>query len=152
MHVYLRAPGTRSSVMSMIALMRLSPTPEGKYCILSAVTIPMDCRHQKANLSFSIENILRDDFPCRQEASSVNPPTRGSSSASCSNNAVYHYYAVHYYRPVVVKCLPNIHRVDGRFRLVNEEEEQKILTQKPTIEDFSGCKDESLLQHKKGKS
>lgn len=81
----------------------------------------------KVNLSFSIENILRDDFPHRQRAN-------GCSFKRWSNTAgaVYPpYHAVHY-SPVIVKSLPN------------GPQGQILLAEHNKMEDCSSCKHEAL--------
>ena len=109
----------------------------------------MQCRQENLNLSFSIENILRDDFPHRQRANDVTLPTREISFERWSNTALCQYYAVHY-SPVVVRGLPNMHRVEERFNGFNGEKGQILHQEQNTIE---GCnQDESALQPKYGKS
>jgi len=94
----------------------------------------MESVHQpKVNLSFSIENILRDDFPHRQRANGCNFISQHESSFQrWSNTAVYPpYHAVHY-SPVIVKSLPN--RPQGQILF---EEHNKM-------DDCSNCKHEAL--------
>ncbi|KAJ7378222.1 hypothetical protein OS493_024171 [Desmophyllum pertusum] len=80
----------------------------------------MEFGQKNMNLSFSIENILRDDFPQRQRSLPLTP-----CYERWPNSAVYgQYYAVHY-SPVIMKCLPDMpHRVEERLQRVNGPEEQ----------------------------
>ena len=62
---------------------------------------------QKANLSFSIDNILREDFPSSRRVSRWQKPvTYGSRFQRWPYTPVF--YAVRY-SPVVMQLLPNIH-------------------------------------------
>lgn len=113
----------------------------GEYRIITVTVIQMESVHQpKVNLSFSIENILRDDFPHRQRANGCNFISQHESSFErWSNTAVYPpYHAVHY-SPVIVKSLPN--RPQGQILF---EEHNKM-------DDCSNCKHEAL-RHENGKN
>ncbi|KAL9965892.1 hypothetical protein ACROYT_G029748 [Oculina patagonica] len=110
----------------------------------------MESRQPKVNVSFSIENILRDDFPYRQKANeTVSLPTSETNFERWPNTAVYQYYAAHF-SPVVVRSLPNMHRVEGRFNGCNGGREQILCQEHNTTAGYSRCQDESALQHKKG--
>lgn len=112
----------------------------------------MESRQPKVNVSFSIENILRDDFPYRQKANeTVSLPTSETNFERWPNTAVYQYYAAHF-SPVVVRSLPNMHRVEGRFNGCNGGREQILCQEHNTTAGYSRCQDESALQHKKGKN
>lgn len=105
----------------------------------------MEPRQPKVNLSFSIENILRDDFPQRERANG-NLSQHESSFERWSNTAVYPpYHAVHY-SPVIVKSLPN------RLHAVNGGKGQILFEKHNKMEDCSSCKPESALRYKNGKS
>ena len=97
-------------------------------------------RQPKVNLSFSIENILRDDFPHRQrrEKGCKFISQRESSFERWSNTVYPPYYAVHY-SPVIVKSLPN--RPQGQ--ILSEEHNE--------TNDCSSCKHKAL-RHENGKS
>lgn len=97
-------------------------------------------RTPTVNLSFSIENILREDFPHRiRAANGCSLSQHGSSFARWSNTAVYPYYADRH-NPVIVKSLPN--RLQGQILF---EEHNKM-------KDCSSSKHELVLQHKNGKN
>ena len=102
----------------------------------------MEFRQHKVNLSFSIENILRDDFPHRQTTANVvnTPPTQ-------EYTPFYRCYTVRY-SPIFMKCLPSVYKVEGRLHRVNGGKEH-ILPEpqkKNEAEERLICKDEPLLQ------
>ena len=122
-----------------------------EYRLFTVCVIEMEFPQQKVNLSFSIENILRDDFPRGQKANVVSLPTRETTFEQWSNSAVYQYYAVHH-SPVVTRGLPNMQRIEERINGFYRGEGQ-ILYQQNMMEGFSSCcQDESTLQHNYGKN
>lgn len=109
----------------------------------------MDFRHKKEHLSFSIENILRDDFSrgVRNNRVKLMPPR--STFTKRLDSASYQLHGVHYYRPMIVRYLPVIYKLDARCLRFNEGNEQNIVTQNPANDkDISGFEDDSSLQHK----
>lgn len=111
----------------------------------------MDFRHKKEHLSFSIENILRDDFSrgVRNNRVKLMPPR--STFTKRLDSASYQLHGVHYYRPMIVRYLPVIYKLDARCLRFNEGNEQNIVTQNPANDkDISGFEDDSSLQHKEG--
>lgn len=111
----------------------------------------MDFRHKKEHLSFSIENILRDDFSrgVRNNRVKLMPPR--STFTKRLHSASYQLHGVHYYRPMIVRYLPVIYKLDARCLRLNEGNEQNIVTQNPANDkDISGFEDDSSLQHKEG--
>lgn len=115
----------------------------------------MDFHGQKVNLSFSIENILRDDFSHRRRTNLVNLPIRGVESDFerwQANVALYQCCAARY-RPVYMKCPPNVHRVEGRLQRPNGGKEQTFTEPTETIDEdgLSRCKDEPI-QKENGKN
>jgi len=97
-------------------------------------------RQPKANLSFSIENILRDDFPHRQRLQGCKfLSQREPRFERWPNAAVYPpYYTVHY-SPVIVKSLPNGPQGQISFEGHNE------------MDECSSCKNE-VQRRENGKS
>ena len=95
----------------------------------------------KVSLSFSIENILRDDFPHRQRANGCNFISQHESSFKRWSNTAGAVYppdhAVHY-SPVIVKSLPN------------GPPGQILLAEHNKIEGCSSCKHE-VLRNENGK-
>ena len=83
----------------------------------------MDFYGQKVNLSFSIENILRDDFPHPRKTNVVPLPTRASSFERWPSTPVYRCYAVRY-SPVFMKYQPNMSRVGGKIHRVNGDKKR----------------------------
>ena len=113
--------------------------------------IAMEFRQHKVNLSFSIENILRDDFPHRQRSKAENPPTiRESRLERWGTIPFYQCYTVRY-SPIFVKSLPSMYKVEGRLHRVNKEKERILPEQEKKVEDHCpSCKDEGF-HHNGGK-
>ena len=98
-------------------------------------------RPPKVNLSFSIENILRDDFCHRyQRANGCNLSQHESSFGRWSNAAIYPSPAVHH-GAVIVKSLPN-----GLQGQILFEEYNRM------ADCSSYTSHELALRHKNGKS
>lgn len=104
---------------------------------------------QEANLSFSIENILRDDFSkkTKRVPSSSNlltDPYKFGSAGRCwpASAPLLKCYAVRY-NPVFLRLLPNVQRMGSRLHQVNRVKEL-ILSQHPhrIEEDRLRCEDE----------
>lgn len=104
---------------------------------------------QEANLSFSIDNILRDDFSkkAKRWPSSSNlstDPYKSGSAARCwpASAPLLKCYAVRY-NPVFLRLLPNVQRMGSRLHQVNRVKEL-ILSQHPhrIEEDRLHCEDE----------
>ena len=97
----------------------------------------MDLPRQKVSLSFSIENILRDDFPHPRRTNVVAVPR----FERWPNSPMYKCYAVRY-SPVFMKYLPNMSRVGGRIHRVNGDKEHILLEHPEKFhEDRLRCKD-----------
>ena len=111
----------------------------------------MEFRQHKVNLSFSIENILREDFPRRQKTQVSNLPiVRESCLDRWGTMPYYQCYTVRY-SPIFVKRLPDMHQIEGRLHRVNGEKEQILSEQEKKIEEHcQSCKDEAL-HHSGGK-
>ena len=107
----------------------------------------MEFRHHKVNLSFSIENILREDFPHRQRTTVVNlPKIQESGLERWSNIPYYRCYTVRY-SPIFMKCLPSMYKAEGKLHRVNGGKEQILHEQQQKIDDdLLSCKDEALQQ------
>lgn len=105
----------------------------------------MEFHQRKVNLSFSIENILRDDFPHRQRANL--PKIQESGLERWSNTPYYRCYTVRY-SPIFMKCLPSMYKVEGKLHRVNGGKDEQILhqQQKKIEDDRLSCKDEALQQ------
>lgn len=106
----------------------------------------MGFQGQKVNLSFSIENILRDDFANQRKTSLVDLPINDGESGFGpwpANSALYQCCAFRY-SPVYTHCPPNMYRVERRFHRSREEKEQIFREQAKTVneENPSQCKDE----------
>lgn len=117
-----------------------------EYCKVTSAELLMDFQGQKTNLSFSIENILRDDFSRqRRQKNVVSLQTRESSFEPWATSPpVLRYYAVHYSPYVVMKCLPtSAHRVGTRFHRVNGSRVQ-FLPAEPKNIDEESCKDKAI--------
>lgn len=121
----------------------------------------MEVHNQKTNLSFSIENILRDDFPRQRRTvtNAVNLPLSAIQSRinrrGWPGAPLFRYYAVRY-NPVFVRLLPNVHRMGARLHPVSGVKEL-ILSQQPERKDeerlrFDDEKDEGISQQKDGKN
>lgn len=118
----------------------------------------MDFNAQKVNLSFSIENILRDDFAHhrrRRTMNFVSLPTDQITGKSGGlerwppTSEVYQCCAVRY-SPVYMKCLPNMQRVEGRLHKPNGA--QFLREQAKAIEEGSlCCRKEEAVQNENGK-
>ncbi|CAH3146117.1 unnamed protein product [Pocillopora meandrina] len=106
----------------------------------------MESRREKENLSFSIENILRDDFPRGQKTNIVNVQQQALCLERWSEPPFYGYYSLRY-GPIFMKCLPSVYRPERRLNRV-EGEKERILTekQKEIEEHRSIYKDEALSQ------
>lgn len=104
-------------------------------------------RSHKVNLSFSIENILREDFPHKKRTNVVSLPTaRESGLQRWGAMPFYRCYTVRY-SPIFMKCLPSMCKVEGRLHRVNGGKEQILSEQEKNIEDDClSCKDEALHQ------
>ena len=111
---------------------------------------------QEANLSFSIENILRDDFSkkAKRWPSSSNlstDPCKSGSAARCwpASAPLLKCYAVRY-NPVFLRLLPNVQRMGSRLHQVNRVKEL-ILSQHPhrIEEDRLHCEDEEKYHERK---
>jgi len=108
----------------------------------------MDFHGQKVNLSFSIENILRDDFARhRRRTNFVSFHTAGDEAGFerwPTNPAVYQCCAVRY-SPVYLNCAPNMHAVEGRLRKTSGGKDQFFREQTKAIEEDSlSCKGEEI--------
>lgn len=79
------------------------------YCQLSSIQALMDFHGQKVNLSFSIENILRDDFPHPRKTNViVNVPTRTASTFDgWPKMPVYHCGYEVRFSPLLMEYPPN---------------------------------------------
>ena len=107
----------------------------------------MDFHDQKSNLSFSIENILRDDFPSQQRHPRTNVVTLPKQQSRFGRGwpiaPLFRCYAVRY-SPVYVRLLPNhMQRVGARLHQVNRVKELILAQQSERIEeDCLSCNDE----------
>lgn len=118
----------------------------------------MDFHGQKANLSFSIENILRDDFSFshhRRQTNVVSLQTRESSFDPWPNTPVYRCYAVRsvHCSPVFMRYLPTTQRIGARLCRANREKERFLPMTEPaktTDDECLSCKDEAI-QEENGK-
>ena len=99
----------------------------------------MDYNDQKTKLSFSIENILRDDFSTRprKDVATVAPAIH-SSFAKWPNIPVYRICAVRY-NPVFVQLLPRWQTVGTKFNRVQEEKQLLFPEQPRDIEEEHDC-------------
>ena len=109
----------------------------------------MDFHGEKVNLSFSIENILRDDFARqRRRTNFVSFHTAGDEVGFeqwPTNPAVYQCCAVRY-SPVYLNCAPNMHTVEGRLLKTSGGKDQFFRDQTKDIEEDSlSCKGEEVL-------
>ena len=113
----------------------------------------MDSIKSETSLSFSIENILRDDFPTQSRSgpSSVSLSTdvhhsRLTEHSWPPSSPMLQCYAFRF-NPVFLRFLPNMKRMDTRFHQVNRVKEL-ILTQRPqrTREDRSPCDEEKVKE------
>lgn len=106
----------------------------------------MESRREKENLSFSIENILRDDFPRGQKTNIVNVQQQALCLERWSEPPFYGYYSLRY-GPIFMKCLPSVYRPERRLHR-GDGEKERILTekQKEIEEHRSSYKDEALSQ------
>ena len=104
----------------------------------------MALHRQKVNLSFSIENILRDDFSHPRKANVVSLPSREARFECWPNTPIYRCYAVPY-NPVFMKYLPTAHRAGVRLHRVNGDSDHFLAEQTTNIEDDClSCKDEEI--------
>lgn len=79
----------------------------------------MDTHQQKTSLSFSIDNILRDDFPQQRKPSY---PAVQSKFGRWPSAPFYRCFAVRY-NPVLVRLLPNMQRFGERLQQANRVRE-----------------------------
>ncbi|XP_068732360.1 homeobox protein notochord-like [Montipora capricornis] len=109
----------------------------------------MDSHKQETGLSFSIENILRDDFPKhrRSEPSSTSLSTdvydpRSTAPSWSPKAPLLRCYALRY-SPIFLRFLPNVQRMGSRLHQVNRVKEL-ILSQHPQRigEDHLRCDQE----------
>ena len=135
-----------------ISLSTDEPTSRPLHLIRSLLEpIAMEFRQHKVNLSFSIENILRDDFPHRKRTNVTNLPTiRESCLERWGTMPYYQCYTVRY-SPIFVKSLPSMYKVEGKLHRVNRDKEQIPPEEEKKVQDLClSCKDEAL-QHSGGK-
>jgi len=111
----------------------------------------MDFHEQKANLSFSIENILRDDFSHhhRRQTEAVNLQTREACFESWPcQQAVYRRCYLAPYSPYVLMKYPPpaTQRVAARFQWrVNGSKAQRLPAKPKSVDDDClSCKDEAI--------
>lgn len=104
----------------------------------------MESRREKENLSFSIENILRDDFPWGQKTNIANVQQQASGLERWSELSLCGYYPLRY-SPIFMKCLPSVYGPERRLHRIDGEKE-RILTekQKEITEDRLSYNDEAL--------
>ncbi|XP_073255778.1 uncharacterized protein [Porites lutea] len=115
-----------------------------------------DTHQQKTSLSFSIDNILRDDFPKQRKPriSAVSFPTVQSKFGRWPSAPFYRCFAVRY-NPVLVRLLPNMQRFGERLQQANRvrelilahqtekrAEEGSLRTDYDKEEDFQDNEDE----------
>lgn len=131
---------------------QLSLSAEVVYCKVTAGAQlrssynQMDFHHQKANLSFSIENILREDFSQRRTRNVPSIPSNQSSFERWPSTPVYRYCAVRYC-PVFMHFVPTVQRVGARFHRVNAEKNLEFSDQpKRFKEDCLSCEDSEPRQ------
>ena len=115
----------------------------------------MDFHGQKVDLSFSIENILRDDFaPHRRRTNFVSFHTAGDEVGLerwPTAPAVYQCCALRY-SPVYLNRPPNMRTVEGRLLKKSGGNDQFFREQTKTIEeDCLSCKGEEV-HNKNGKN
>lgn len=119
-----------------------------QYCQDQRIT-QMEPIKQEAKLSFSIENILRDDFSKKAKrlpscSNLSTDPYKFGSAARCwpASAPLLKCYAVRY-NPVFLRLLPNAQRMGSRLHQVNRVKEL-ILSQHPhrLEEDRLHCEDE----------
>ena len=123
---------------------RRADRPTVAYLKVTITATAMEVRERKANLSFSIENILREDFPHRQRTNVVNLPTVRESSVRWGTAPFYRCYTVRY-SPIFMKSLPSMYKVQGRLHRVSEGKEQIPPEQEKKTENHClSCKDEAL--------
>jgi len=108
----------------------------------------MDFHGQKVNLSFSIENILRDDFaPHRRRTNFVSFHTAVEEAGFerwPTNPAAYQCCAVRY-NPLYLNCPANMHTVEGRLLKTSGGNDPFFREQTKTIEeDCLSCKGEEV--------
>ena len=96
----------------------------------------MECHSEKTSLSFSIDNILRDDFSQRRPRNIPSIPSNQSSFERCPVTPIYRYCAVRYC-PVVMHFLPGLHRVGARLHRVNAE--KRLLFQEQSKDTEEEC-------------
>lgn len=109
----------------------------------------MDFHGQKVDLSFSIENILRDDFARqRRRTNFVSFHTAGKEAGferRTANPVVYQCCAVRY-SPVYLNCPPNMQTAEaGRLLKKSGGKDQFFREQTTAIEEDSlSCKGEEV--------
>nr|XP_058956208.1 homeobox protein vent1-like [Pocillopora verrucosa] len=109
----------------------------------------MDFHGQKMSLSFSIENILREDFAHQRRPNFVYFPTQGELDFErWPSSSVYQCCSVRFLSPGFVKCLPNIHGVEDRLQRPNAGAENLSLKEekKSFEEDGMSYNEEVILQ------
>ena len=113
--------------------------PIGASHKVTITAIAMEFRQHKVNQSFSIENILREDFPYRQRSKVENLPTiRKSRLERWVTIPCYQCYTVRY-------SLPRMYKAEGRLHRVKKEKEQILLEQEEKVNDHCpSCKDEAF--------
>lgn len=115
-----RAAGTNIKLMCCVRDFQFnSATLSGHYS-----SNMMDTHQQKTSLSFSIDNILRDDFPQQRKPriSAVSFPTVQSKFGRWPSAPFYRCFAVRY-NPVLVRLLPNMQRFGERLQQANRVRE-----------------------------
>lgn len=113
----------------------------------------MNTTRQKVGLSFSIENILRDDF-CHSRRTNTNVESRETYfAAECwPTSPAYTCYAVPY-GPMFMKYLPTTNRLNVGVRLhrVNGENDHFLAEQTKIIDDDCiSCKNEETYSDNHG--
>jgi len=119
---------------------------------LKVIVIAMEFRQRKVNLSFSIENILREDFPHGKRTNVVDFPTVRESGLERwgTMRPLYRCYTVRY-SPILMKSLPSMYKVEGRLHRVGEGKEQIPPEEEKKIEKHClSCTDEAF-RHSGGK-
>ena len=105
----------------------------------------MDLSHDKVELSFSIEKILRDDFSHSRREKVVDLPMREANFPECWPTFPVHRCYAPPYNTVFMKYLPATNRVNAGVTLhrVSGENEHFLAEQtKISDDDCLSCKDE----------
>lgn len=100
----------------------------------------MDSYRKNMDLSFSIENILRDDFSQQRSSTDVAsiPSQQSSFETWPCIPPVYRCCAVRY-RPIFVQFLPSVHRIGAGLHRVNSEKQQLLPEQPKSVEEEDDC-------------